>query len=84
MKRALRLVICLAISFAVVWLSGYRNLMNDISESLAVTAFLGAVLILTMLVFGMWAMYWHFQGTMRELKKRIEQLENKEDAESGR
>ena len=80
MKRALRLVICLAISFAVVWLSGYRNLMNDISESLAVTAFLGAVLILTMLVFGMWEMSWHFQGAVRELKERIEQLENKEDA----
>jgi hypothetical protein len=83
MKRALRLVACLAISFVVVWLSGYGNVMNDISESLAVTAFLGAVLVLTMLVFGMWEMYWHFRGTVRELKERIEQLENKEDAKSG-
>ncbi len=80
MKRALRSVICLAISFAVVWLSGYGNLMNDISESLAVTAFLGAVLVLAILSFLVWEMYLHFRDAIRELKERIEQLEKKEDA----
>ena len=36
MKRALRIFICCLVSFIAVYLSGYGNLMNDISESLAV------------------------------------------------
>lgn len=51
--------------------------MNDISESLAVTAFFGAVLVLTLLTALLWELYLSLKGKISELTKRIEKLEEK-------
>lgn len=77
MKRALRIFISLIASFVCVYLSGYGNLMNDISESSAVTAFFGAVLVLTLLTALLWELYLSLKGKISELTKRIEKLEEK-------
>ena len=71
MKRALRVLICCFVSFIAVYLSGYGNLMNDISESLVVTTFLGAVFVLSIVFILIWEMYLK----IIDLTKRIEELE---------
>lgn len=81
MKRALRICICLIVSFIVVLLSGYGNLMNDISESLAVTTFLGTMLVLSIFLVLLWELFLSFQVKINELAKRIEELEEKNNAE---
>ena len=81
MKRVIRFFVCCIISFVVVYLSGYGNLMNDISESLAITTLLGAVLVLSILVFLVIEMYLNFKNQISQLSKRIDELENKKDAE---
>ena len=81
MKRVIRFFVCCIISFVVVYLSGYGNLMNDISESLAITTLLGAVLVLSILVFLVIEMYLNFKNKISQLSKRIDELENKKDAE---
>ena len=81
MKRALRICICLIVSFIVVLLSGYGNLMNDISETLAFTTFLGAMLVLSIFLVLLWELFLSFQVKINELAKRIEELEEKNNAE---
>ena len=81
MKRALRICICLIVSFIVVLLSGYGNLMNDVTESLAVTTFLGAMLVLSIFLVLLWELFLSFQVKINELAKRIEELEEKNNAE---
>ena len=81
MKRALRISVCLIVSFIVVLLSGYGNLMNDISESLAVTTFLGAMLVLSIFLVLLWELFLSFHVKINELAKRIEELEEKNNAE---
>lgn len=51
MKRFFRYLIAYAISLILVFLSGYGNLMENISESLAVTSFIGATVILSLIIF---------------------------------
>ena len=75
MKRALRVLICCFVSFIAVYLSGYGNLMNDISESLVVTTFLGAVFVLSIVFILIWEMYLGFRNKISNLTKRIEELE---------
>ena len=75
MKRALRILICYFVSFIAVYVSGYENLMNDISESLAVATFLGAVFVLSIIFVLIWEMYLGFRNKISNLTKRIEELE---------
>ena len=75
MKRALRILICCLISLALVYLSGYGNLMNDISESLAVTTFIGAVIVLSIILILPLEIYVYFKNKFNNLTKRIEELE---------
>ena len=75
MKRALRILICYFVSFIAVYLSGYGNLMNDISESLAVITFFGAVFVLSIIFVLIWEMYLGFRNKISNLTKRIEELE---------
>ncbi len=82
MKRALRFLLCVVVSFIVVYLSGYGNLMNDISESLAITSFVGAVIVLSLLAILLLEMYLSFKNKINELSKRIDELvQNKKDIE---
>ena len=75
MKKVLRFLLCCAISFAVVYLSGYGNLMNDLSDSLVAVTFFGAVIVLSILVFLLLEMYLSFKNKIGELSNRIEELE---------
>lgn len=77
MKRTIRILLCILISFAIVYVSGYGNLMNDISESLATTTFIGAVIVLAVLVTLILEMYLSFKSKIHELTKRIDELEQK-------
>ena len=75
MKRVLRYLLCLVISFLVVYLSGYGNLMNDLSDSLVAVTFIGAVIVLSILAFLLLEMYLSFKNKIGELSNRIEELE---------
>ncbi len=79
MKKVLRFLACALIAFAVVWLSGYGNLMNDISESLSVATFFGAVAVLAVISFVILEMYISFRRKINDLTDRIEELESRKD-----
>ena len=73
MKRFFRYLIAYAISLILVFLSGYGNLMENISESLAVTSFIGATVILSLIIFILIEMY----IKTKSLSKRIKEIESK-------
>ncbi len=73
MKRFFRYLIAYAISLILVFLSGYGNLMENISESLAVTSFIGATVILSLIIFVLIEMY----IKTKSLSKRIKEIESK-------
>ena len=50
--------------------------MNDIAESLAVTAFCGASIVLAIVVFMIWETYLCNKNKINELTQRIDELEN--------
>lgn len=79
MKKVLRFLACALIAFAVVWLSGYGNLMSGISESLSVATFFGAVAVLAALSFVILEMYISFRRKINDLTERIEELESQKD-----
>ena len=81
MLKIFRFLVCCIVSFAVVYLSGYGNLMNDVSESLAITAFCGASIVLAIVIYLIWEMYLSFKAKIIELSKRIDELENKKFSE---
>ena len=80
MKRVLRILICCLVSVIVVYFSGYGNLMDDISESLAVTTFIGAVLVLSMVLILLLECYLNLKNKISMLSKRIDELEEKNSA----
>ena len=80
MKRVLRILICCLVSVIVVYFSGYGNLMDDISESLAVTTFIGAVLVLSMVLILLLECYLNLKNKISKLSKRIDELEEKNSA----
>ena len=51
--------------------------MNDISESLAATTFIGAVVVWAILFSLLLEMYLCFKSKINELTKRIDELEQK-------
>ena len=81
MVKIFRFFVCCVVSFAVVYLSGYGNLMNDIAESLAVTAFCGASIVLSIVLFLILEIYLSNKHKINELTKRIDELENKKFTE---
>ncbi len=79
MKRVLRFLICFVSSFAALYLSGYGNLMNDISPSLVATTFIGSVLVLSVVVTLVWETYLNCKNKINELSYRIEKLEEENE-----
>jgi tellurite resistance protein TehA-like permease len=75
MKRLFDYSICFVTAFLAVYLSGYGNLMNHISESLAYTTFAGAVIVLFLLLVLFLEMYRYFNTKIQKLTKQIEKLE---------
>jgi uncharacterized SAM-binding protein YcdF (DUF218 family) len=78
MKRTIRILLCIIASFLIVYLSGYGNLMNDLSDSLAVTTFIGAVIALSILVILILEMYLGFKRKINDLTKRVDEIEQKQ------
>ena len=75
MKKVVRFLICYILSCGAVYLSGYGNLMNEISPSLATTTFLFSALVLSVIAFLMLELYLSHKNKIRELSERIEKLE---------
>ena len=75
MKGFVRFLICCCASIAAVYLSGYGNLTDGISDSLAASTLIGASLILSAIVFLLWEGYLMFSRKNSELEKRISELE---------
>jgi uncharacterized membrane protein len=84
MKGLIRFLICFVISFVAVYLSGYGNTVLDISESLAITTFLGAVVVVSVICMMIWNTYANLRDEINKLYIRIDNLEeklNKQDQE---
>ncbi len=75
MKRILRFLLCVVLSFIIVYLSGYENLMNHISPSLATVTFIGAVIVVSIFAFLLLEVYLMFKWRINDLSKRIDELE---------
>ncbi len=81
MGKILRFFVCCIVSFVVVYLSGYGNLMNDLTDSLVVTTFCGASIVLSIVLFLILEIYLSNKHKINELTKRIDELENKKITE---
>lgn len=75
MKKVVRFLICYIVSCGAVYLGGYGNLMNDISESLAYTTFFASALVLSVIAFLMLELYLSHKSKISELTARVERLE---------
>ena len=75
MKKILRFLICYAVSLIALYISGYGNLVNDISESLAVTSFLLSALIIAVITALIWEIHLNCKNKMQELSDRLDKLE---------
>ena len=75
MKKVVRFLICYIVSCGAVYLSGYGNLMNEISPSLATTTFLFSALVLSVIAFLMLELYLSHKSKISELSARVERLE---------
>lgn len=77
MNGFFRFLICFAVSFVAVYLSGYGNTVGDISESLAITTFFGAVLVLSTVCTIIWSVYSYLTREIKKLNTKIDELEEK-------
>ncbi|MBR5453622.1 MAG: hypothetical protein IKV54_06040 [Clostridia bacterium] len=75
MYKVLRFLLCYAIAFAALYISGYENLMNDISESMALTTFFMSALVLGVVAFLILELYLSFKRKIARLTERIDKLE---------
>ena len=81
MIKVFRFLICCIVSFAAIYLSGYGNLMNNLTDSLVVTTFCGATIVLAIVLFLILEIYLSNKRKINELSRRIDELENKKSAE---
>ena len=77
MKKILRFLICYAVSLIALYISGYGNLVNDISESLAVTSFLLSALIIAVITALIWEIHLNCKNKMQELSNALTSLKQK-------
>ena len=75
MNGLIRFLICFAASFIAVYLSGYGNTVGDISESLAATTFIGAVVLVSVICTMIWNTYVSLKNEIKSLRARIDELE---------
>ena len=80
MKRFLRFLLCGFISLSAVFLSGYGNVMADISDSLAATTFVGGVLVIAFIIFAILEIYLSLKNKINELEARLSALDGKTDS----
>ena len=76
MKRALRILLCIVASFALLYLTGFGWLMSDMeNESRIVWLFLGTSLLVAAVFVLLWELYLHGKQENLELSQRIDDLE---------
>lgn len=76
MKRALRILLCIVASFALLYLTGFGWLMSDMeNESQIVWLFLGTSLLFAAIFVLLWELYLHGKQKNRELSERVDELE---------
>lgn len=77
MNGLIRFLICFAASIVVLYLSGYGNTVANISESLAITTFFGAALLLAVICTMIWSVYSNLKCEIKKLNAKIDDLEEK-------
>ena len=76
MKRALRILLCVVASFAVLYLTGFGWLMSDMeNESQIVWLFFGTSLLFAAIFVLLWELYLRGKQETRELSERVDELE---------
>lgn len=76
MKRALRILLCIVASFALLYLTGFGWLMSHMeNESRMVWLFLGTSLLFATIFVLLWEQYLHSKQEARELSRRVDELE---------
>lgn len=76
MKRALRILLCIVASFALLYLTGFGWLMSHMeNESQIVWLFLGTSLLFAAIFVLLWELYLHGKQETRELSERVDGLE---------
>ena len=76
MKRALRILLCMVVSFALLYLTGFCWLMSHMeNESQIVWLFLGTSLLLATIFVLLWELYLYSKRETSELTERIDELE---------
>lgn len=75
MKKIIRFLLCYVISFLALYLSGYVNLMDHVSPSLATTTFFLSALVLAVITAFILEMYLSFKTEINELSERVDKLE---------
>ena len=75
----IRFILSYLVSCAALYLAGYGNLMNNMSESLAVTTFLFTAIIPAVLATMILTGNANLKNKIKSLEKRIDQLENKDN-----
>ena len=76
--KILRFLLCFAISFVSVYLSGYKLFVNDIHPTSATMGFFGAVLVFSIIAFVILERFLKLQKKIDDLSHRVEQLEEKD------
>lgn len=76
MKRALRILLCIVASFAVLYLIGFGWLMVHMeNESQIVWLFLGTSILFATIFVLLWEQYLHSKQDNQELSARVDELE---------
>jgi len=76
MKRAMRILLCIVASFALLYLIGFGRLMSHMeNESQMVWLFLGTSLLVATVFVLLWEQYLHSKQEARELSRRVDELE---------
>ena len=76
MKRALRILLCIVASFALLYLTGFGWLMSHMeNESQIVWLFLGTSILFATIFVLLWELYLHGKQETRELSARVDELE---------
>ena len=76
MKRALRILLCIVASFAVLYLIGFGWLMSHMeNESQIVWLFLGTSILFTAIFVLLWELYLHSKQENQDLSERVDELE---------
>ena len=76
MKRALRILLCIVASFALLYLTGFGWLMSHMeNESRMVWLFLGTSILFATIFVLLWELYLHSKQEAWELSQRVDELE---------